>query len=476
MSSNLAVLPEPEPLRAVTISRDVQDFDLLIEDMESELGEGWGDLDFREALAFLRQDDARDLEFVVVATDRRDEADLSTIGDVVRQSKRIGLSVILVADGLSPGSLQELVLAGTDDYVPYPLAEKALNAAITRIRGAGGTDSLEIMRRAGADRPAGRSPDPSDAEAAPEPVGSDAPEPDAPQLPAIASEATAGTATGRGGTSGEGAIFAVQSAAGGNGATTVAVNLAWELANLLEGDETPRVCLIDLGLQFGSVATYLDLDRKPMILEVLSDVASMDEQAFRQAMSHYRERLDVFTAPADILPLDLIGPDEVRRLLNLARGCYDVVVLDMPGALTGWTDAVLAECDLFFMVTEMDIRSAHNTMRFQKLLKAEGIATARLSYVLNRAPGKMGARGRIDKLAESLGVKFHAILPDGGRPVTDANDQARPLRDAMPRNPLTKEIAKMAKGLDEARQSIAAGETSETKPARKKAFLGLSFG
>ena len=40
------------PILACTISRDVQNFDLLIEDMEASMGESWGDLGFAEALAF----------------------------------------------------------------------------------------------------------------------------------------------------------------------------------------------------------------------------------------------------------------------------------------------------------------------------------------------------------------------------------------------------------------------------------------
>ena len=38
--------PDPSPIVACTISRDVRNFDLLIEDMETALGEAWGDLCF----------------------------------------------------------------------------------------------------------------------------------------------------------------------------------------------------------------------------------------------------------------------------------------------------------------------------------------------------------------------------------------------------------------------------------------------
>ncbi|MEM7710301.1 MAG: AAA family ATPase [Pseudomonadota bacterium] len=452
MSGNLAVLPDPAPLRAITISRDVQEFDLLIEDMDAELEESWGDLDFTEATSFLRQDDARALEFVVVAVDREDEPQLALIGTVIDQAKRVGLSVVLVAEDLGPAALHELIRAGADNFAPYPLPERALSEAIASLRT---SDVSGDVAGAG----------PIEAPNAEPPVLIESEPPITPVIP---------TGGGKAGV-GEGGLFAFQSAAGGDGATTLAVNLAWELANI-DRPDAPKVLLIDLGLQFGSVATYLDLPRKGLIYDLLTDVSSMDAQAFRQALTVHKEKLSVFTAPADILPLDLIGPEEIRALLTLARTTFDIVVVDMPGTLTSWTDTVIAESDMYYLVCGLEVRSAQNALRFQKLLQSEGIASNGLAYVLNRAPGKMDmtGRSRIEKMADSLDVTFHAVLPDGGRPVTDANDQAQTLRDGLPRAPLTKEIAKMAKDIDAARTRIEAGETA--KPAKKKSFLGLRFG
>lgn len=453
MASSLALLPEPEPLRAVTVSRDVQEFDLLIEDMEAELGEAWGDLDFAEAVAFLRQEDAGKLEFIVVAVDVEDEPNLAQISEVIRQAKRADLKVILVADGLSPMPLHELLRAGADDFAPYPLPEDALSEAVARLNTPAAETNADILKRAGAETA--------------EPVVAETVD----QTPAPA------TPTG-GSTARDGAIFAVQSAAGGDGATTVAVNLAWELANASKHD-APKVCLIDLGLQFGSVATYLDIPRKPMILEILSDVSSMDEQAFRQALRDYKDKLSVFTSPADILPLDLIGPEDVTGLLTLARACFDIVIVDMPGSITGWTDTVLSQADLYFIVCGMEVRSAQNALRFQKLLHSEGLPIERMAFLLNRGPGKMDVTGkaRVEKMAESLDIKFHAVLPDGGKQVTEINDQAAPLSTLAPRNALAKEIQKLAASLIEARSAITSGlEPSTAKKSAKRAIFGLKFG
>ena len=55
MSTAANMMPEPAPILACTISRDIQNFDLLIDDMELELGESWGDLTFDDARDFLAQ-------------------------------------------------------------------------------------------------------------------------------------------------------------------------------------------------------------------------------------------------------------------------------------------------------------------------------------------------------------------------------------------------------------------------------------
>ena len=75
MTSNAVVQPEPAPIVACTVSRDVQYFDMLIEDMEGLLGETWGDLSFDDATVFLQQPEAQSLEFLVCLLYTSDAAD-----------------------------------------------------------------------------------------------------------------------------------------------------------------------------------------------------------------------------------------------------------------------------------------------------------------------------------------------------------------------------------------------------------------
>ena len=401
MSSVAILQPEPAPILACTISRDVSHFDLLIEDMESELGESWGDLTFSDAMLFLNQPDADTLEFVAIAVDGNDESDLTRISSIITAAKERGIKILLIADEVSPIALHQLLKLGADGFVPYPLPENALHEAIERLNQA----------------PA----------AQPEPV----------HTPSFKAKGDR-----------DGVILPVHGLVGGAGATTFAVNLAWELANV-QKDGAPRVCLLDLNFQFGSISTYLDLPRREAVYEMLSDTAALDADTLLQAMVTFNDKLHVLTAPADMLPLDFVSSDDINRLLDVARANFDFVVIDMPASIVQWTEAVLSHAHVYFALLELDMRSAQNTLRMIRALKAEELPYEKLRYVLNRAPKftDLSGKGRVRRMAESLDITLEMQLPDGSYQVTQSNDHGMPLLETAVKNPLRKEIAKLAKQL-----------------------------
>jgi pilus assembly protein CpaE len=410
MSTSAAVHMEPAPIRACTVSRDVQRYDLLIEDMESIMGEDWGDLPYENALAYLDQNDAETLEFIAIALDSETEEELLIVSDILLSAQERGIKVVVIAEQIAPAVLHRLLRSGADDFVPYPLPEGALAEAVERFKAA----------------PPPQAPAPAEEKIAP-------------------SEAPPGH---------EAAILPVQGLAGGVGATTLAVNLAWELSRPPTGkraklEPAPRVLLMDLDFQFGSVATYLDLPRRDSVYELLSDVSTADRDAFMNCLEIYKDRLHVLTAPADMLPLDIIEPDDMTRLLELASSSFDFIVIDMPTTVVGWTETVLNAADVYFALLELDMRSAQNTLRMLRTLKAEELPFEKLRYVLNRAPGftDLGGKARVKRMAESLDIDIDVLLPDGQKQVGHACDHGVPLGENSPKLPLRKEILKLSEQL-----------------------------
>lgn len=405
-----SALPQPDnaSIVACTISRDVQLFDLLIEDMENALGEAWGDLSFLEAKAFMTQPEASSLEFVALAINGDDEDNIMELCEIIVQAKQGKVQVIIVAEDVSPAALHQLLRQGADEFIPYPLPDGELNAVIARLRNA----------RLAPAAPAGETGG------------------NGPQL--------------KTGMDRQGAVFACHGIAGGTGATTLAVNLAWELATL-DRENGPSVCLLDLDLQFGTVSTFLDLPRREAVFEMLSDTENMDDEIFGQSLESYEEKLSVLTAPSDMIPLDLIAPEDIERVIKMARAHFEYVIIDMPSTIVHWTETVLSEAHIYFTTLELDMRSAQNALRFKRALQAEELPVEKLRYVLNRAPKftDLTGKSRAKRMSESLDISLEVNLPDGGSAVAEAGDHGLPLSESAAKNPLRKEIQKLAISIHE---------------------------
>ena len=315
--------------------------------------------------------------------------------------------MILLLKDVGPIASHALMRAGADDFLPYPTPEGALPDTLQRLR----------ERATVAAAPA--------------------------------------AAAGR-----NGIILPVYSMSGGAGGTTFAVNLAWEMA-IDRRKTSQRVCLLDFDFQFGSVSTYLDMPRQEALMELLSSggPGGIERDALASAFATYKRKLSVMTAPTDAMPMDIISSEEVDRVLTLAAAAFDYVVVDMPHTLTNWTERVLAKAETFFAVSQIDMRSAQNTLRFLRLMKSEDLPLEKLEFVMNRAPGfaDVGAKGRVKRMAESLGIDYGIMLPDGGKQVTQACDHGQPLAEYARGNAMRKEIRKVAFALKNAAEQRKAG-------------------
>ena len=406
--SSAVLKPEPQGIVACTISRDVQIFDLLIEDMEAALGENWGDLSFDDAAAYLQQPDAAGMQFVTIAMDHDDENNLDQIADIIRVAKIQQIKVILITEDVTPAALHQLLRDGGDKFIPYPLPEHELARAIERVL----TPPEQIAT-------------------APEHEN---------KLKATGNH--------------NGVVIPVQGMAGGTGATTFAVNLAWELATVSPKDN-PRVCLLDFDLQFGTISTYLDLPRRETVMELMSDTESMDSESFMQALLSYEDKVQVLTAPTDMIPLDMFSPEDIARVIEVAKSNFDYVIIDMPSTMVEWSQTVLEAAHVYFAMIELDMRCAQNTLRLKRALQSEDLPFEKLRFVLNRAPGftDLSGKSRVKRLADSLGISIEVMIPDGGKPVAQTNDHGTPLGVAIPKNALRKEIAKLAKSVHDVNQA-----------------------
>jgi len=390
--------PVTSPAEALVFADGFADFDALAQDLDVEFGAGqWEDVPNADAEIVLQQGSDASFAIFAISTDLPQAIDGTAA--LIRQAREAGLMVLLVVGDISSRAMHRLMREGVAEFAPYPDTDGALQEAIGRLR----------LAKSGNVRPGGFGLAP--------PVR-------------------------------EGRVYTAYGAAGGVGASTFIVNLAWEIAQATRKTGR-RVALLDFNFQYGSIATYLDVPRREAVYELVSEASSLDQTGLTQALSVYQDQLHVLTAPRDALPLDIVSPSDIKAIIDLAREAFDFVLIDMPQALMNWSEQVYTASNEFYALMEIDMRSAQNMFRFLRTLKAEDMTLERIRFVLNRAPGltDLSGKARVRRVAESLGIEFTAQLPDGGKQVINACDQGVPLAEAARSNPLRKEIAKLAEAI-----------------------------
>jgi pilus assembly protein CpaE len=195
-------------------------------------------------------------------------------------------------------------------------------------------------------------------------------------------------------------VFAVVQSIGGCGATSVATHVAAELGLAAKGR---GVAIIDLDLQFGTVADYMTAEGRGSIMDLISADHRLDAELMRSTARQAINNVSVFAAPDTIQPLESIDAEQLLIVIQLIRQHYDHVVIDLPANWTNWTLSVLNAADAALMVTELSVASLRQAKRRLALFDTVGIAPSRVSIVVNRVQRRLFKTIGVGDVADTLG-------------------------------------------------------------------------
>ena len=203
-----------------------------------------------------------------------------------------------------------------------------------------------------------------------------------------------------------GSVVAVIGTRGGVGATTVATNLAWFLAN----SETRRVALIDLDVHYGDCALSLNLQLVGGLREVLENPTRIDELYLERAMVLAGKRLYVLAAEERLdVPLRL-DAGALPALFEPLRKQYHYVVVDVPRCAANIVQQAMEAASIRIIVTDQTAHSIRDAVRMRRFFDAPQ-ANQRNIVVLNR----QGEQGKGDiglkLMTETLGLPIDVKIP-----------------------------------------------------------------
>ena len=161
--------------------------------------------------------------------------------------------------------------------------------------------------------------------------------------------------TGVGGT-----VVTVSGAKGGVGATLAAVQLA--LAAQASGRDT---ALVDLDLQTGDIASYLDVQFRRSVVD-LAAITDISPRILAEAVFRHDTGVALLLAPAEGERGEEVTDRAVRQIVSALRSRYEVVVVDCGAQLSGAGAAAVEMADRAVLVTTPDVvavRGAKRTVR-----------------------------------------------------------------------------------------------------------------
>lgn len=231
-----------------------------------------------------------------------------------------------------------------------------------------------------------------------------------------------------------GRVIGVFSPKGGVGKTTLATNIAVGL-----GKVAPmNVVIVDLDLQFGDIASGLDLDPEHTVTDGVSRAAAQDSLVLKAFLTLHPAGIYALCAPRDPVEADHITPEQVARLLRQLADQFEYVVVDTAPGLGECTLSALEECTDGVWVTGMDVPGVRGLRSSLDVLGRLGLLPETRHLVINMADPKAGLSVR--DVEATVGVPVDVSVPRS-RWVSYSTNRGVPVLQSTRRDKATAALA-----------------------------------
>lgn len=233
----------------------------------------------------------------------------------------------------------------------------------------------------------------------------------------------------------QGRVTVVSSSKGGSGKTTVATNLAVELARR-DGDTV----LVDLDVQFGDAGSALQLLPEHTIADAVGS-NHLDATGLKVLLTTHDSGLYVLAAPRDPVEAERVSADKAAEIIRLLAADFQHVVVDTDPGLSEHSLAALDAASDIVLICGMDVPSVNGFRKTLIALDQAGYTHQARHIVLNRADARVGLD--TDDIARTLGVDINVELPSS-RSVPLSVNQGVPIITAEPRAPVSAALRELA--------------------------------
>ena len=234
---------------------------------------------------------------------------------------------------------------------------------------------------------------------------------------------------------------------GGVGTTTLAVNASVLLAGGMPGSGPgARVLLVDMDLQFGQVATHLNLQPRFDIAGLAGDDPALSDQELAMSyLTQHSSGVQVLAAPAHPDADFRVSVDQLERMLATLRPRFDVVIVDCGSRLDPRSLWMLEQASTHVFVIFPEIAALRATSVLLGFLAETATLRARTHFVVNHIfPKELLKTRDIENLLRS---KPAAEIPYTETEMIRAVNEGVPVVTSRPSSPVSAALHTMAQAI-----------------------------
>ncbi len=234
-------------------------------------------------------------------------------------------------------------------------------------------------------------------------------------------------------------IITLYSNKGGIGKTTIAINLAAELAKVTK----TKVALIDLNLQLGDISTFLNLNPAFDVNYVIKNMLDKDEDIFIKAFEKYKDTsLYVLSDPSYIEQSESITPQQITELFRALKKVFPYIVVDMSANIDANSLKILDCSDWIIFTTIVNIPAIRNAQRCLNLFRSRRYPKDKVKIIINRYMDNDEIK--VEDIENTLGEKIYWKVPNNYFTIMEAVNKGVIIEEINPASNIAENFKEFA--------------------------------
>ena len=219
-------------------------------------------------------------------------------------------------------------------------------------------------------------------------------------------------------------IITVYSNKGGIGKTTIAVNLASELAKITKN----KVALVDLNLQLGDISTFLNINPPFDVNYVIKRLLDKEENVFIKGFEKYKDTsLYVLSDPSYIEQSESITTQQITDLFAALKKVFPYIVVDMSSSIDPISLKILDSSDWILFTTIVNIPAIRNAQRCLNLFRSRKYPKDKVKIIINRY--MENDEIKIEDIENPLGEQVYWKIPNNYFTIMEAINKGTIISD-----------------------------------------------